>query len=704
MDKLGSNIFSSFKDITATSFIPFMNSDKNQNSSFNLIHTSPTSIEGYLVSGQEFEQRKDFLSALLIYNQGLLSVPPPSPLLSSSLSSASASSSSICINTKQYFQLQKAKRNALNRYMKKSREGIFEWSSLPNEVISLIFGYLDIGDLFVCTSICTEWFEFITDWSEFWEALLARMPHMSKETIMPIMRRQTRTFCLVGPMDLDVLHGILFCLACPSRSVGLTTNTYNDCCFVEELYFEDIFITDIGSTLLEQALRSIGPALKRVEFVNCETANNQVFKLFSRSPSFYTAAHVSISLAWITKNKISSAIGYNKYNHYTLPCDKEKLISNPTLQYLSYLKLSPIPIFVNNHEPVTTLQQIAQIIRRSPNLCELILDAEVPIDYGISVALKQNPYLHNLTVCSKSSAKIKTVVSLESNDYRNDQYSNSNNNNNDNNDNNNTSKDTSLFHKKLDYNNKKNQLSITTSTTNLTAARTKTAVGAKGLHTLIFSDSRGTKLRMHHNRCAGIFKKSLKTLEVLWICCDLNLKLFTELVTCGGPCLREINLSFLVYGGSRHGSAILLKTLFTKCPVLEAITIDSRKPGRVYCTTRIHSLAPRNSLVLMSIAQYCPRLRHLCIIDGQYSYPDVIDMDDFIDTTQEFGIQSKLTYLETNLHWGKALDTVQQLKDLKTLCLPIHTPAWPEHLKYPEDQKEQIQKILSERGGGLIFK
>ncbi|KAI9250937.1 hypothetical protein BDA99DRAFT_575281 [Phascolomyces articulosus] len=675
MDK----IFSTLKDIATTSFIPFIYNDSNQNSSPDLIYTLPTLIEGYLTSGQEFEQRKDFLSALMIYSQGLNAVPPPSP-------STPAHS-----NTKEkYLQLQKAKQNALKRFMKKSTNGIFEWSLLPNEVLSLIFNFLDIGDLLVCTSICVEWFEFIMDWSEFWDKLLPKIPHMNKATIASIMRRQSKTFCLVGPMDLDVLHGILFCLACPSRSVGLTSSNYENCCFVQELYFDHIFITDIGSTLLEQALRSIGPELKRVEFVSCDTANNQVFKLLSRSPSFHNVAYVSISLTRITKMAFSSN-DYNKHYLYTLPSDTEKKLPNPTFKYLSYLKLVPIALFSYNHTYGATLQHIAQIICQSPNLCELIVDADIPFDDGIHIALKQhNPNLQYLTVCSKSTRNIQPVISSTSNhNYRNYQYSNINYVFN-------GTSSSSSSHKKINDNN--NTLITATPSTNLTTNTTK------GLRTLIFSDLRGIKLRMVNNHCAGLFKKNFKTLEVLWIRCELGHRLLTELVSCGCPNLREINFSFLLYGGSFDEFCNLLKTFFSKCTALEAITIDSREPGIAGCGKRTHSLAPDKTLILIPIAQYCTQLQNLCVIDGQNRYPNHIDMDFFLETIQEFNIHSKLTYLEAHLYWEKAMDTVRQLKELKTLCLPMQTtPTLPEQLIYPEHLKEKLEKILSERGGGLIY-
>ena len=427
-------------------------------------------------------------------------------------------------------------------------------------------------------------------------------------------------------------------------------------------------MTDNAILLLEEALRPIAPTLKRAEIHNCDVSNNQVFEIMARS--CFNATHISYSFMRISNTNASPT------NDYFYPCfpDTPKKTWNTTFNNLTYLKVMPLPNILDfadsthNQGPLAALEHLSRIIHRSPNLRELILDAGIKLRYGFNVALKHCPNIENIMLtCGEEVQPILTTTKL------NDQEDNN--------------IDEDIYE------------DVGTKTT----MRAKSVATEKGLRRLILVDPRGIHFgTQDKGENIGIFKKHHKTLEILYLRCDLHRKLFVELSSFGGPNLREINLSFLVDGGSRKECHNAMVMLFSRCPKLEVITIDSREPGRVYCTTRIHSLPGGSSEVLITIGENCPHLRHLTIRDEKFPLGSHA-IESFISIAEERGNSSKLTYLEASINKQNVLQVVQQLKHLKTLRIPDDKPDLPEMHKYPEDHKEKAQQILSERGGALIL-
>ena len=182
---------SAFKDITTIPFSTAQNKKKNKKQqkkkSDGLTQALKlTTVEEYLACGYDYEQQDDHLSALIIYNQGLLS------------STIGEDDDDDDDESHPNFQLEKAKQNVLAILMKRI-EG-FRWSSFPNEVVSLMFESLELCDLFMCATVCPAWFEFIMDSPEFWKRISEKMPAMTRSSLERLLRYQTENFQLQGPI------------------------------------------------------------------------------------------------------------------------------------------------------------------------------------------------------------------------------------------------------------------------------------------------------------------------------------------------------------------------------------------------------------------------------------------------------------------------------------------------------------------------
>ncbi|KAG2220141.1 hypothetical protein INT45_006169 [Circinella minor] len=661
-------IYSIFKDITTVSSLTTKSKKKNKkqqkkkSGGFTQVPTLKT-VEEYLAYGHNYEQQNDHLAALIIYNQGLLSLTPPS--LSSLIDDDEEDDDS-----HPYVQLEKAKQKVLIILMKRI-EG-FSWSSFPNEVVSMIFDSLELGDLLTCANVCSEWFEFIMDSPEFWKRIATEMPEMKKLSLEPLLRQHTQKFELQGPMGVQALEDLFLFLTqislAPEGSSSLTASSDN-CYSIQELSFKDIQMTDNAILLLEEALRSIGPALKRVEICNCDISDKQVFKLMARSCS--NVSHISYTHMAIRNTGETPNYSY-AFPHFTDTSKKPWNISFNNLTYLKVMPLTSLQDYMGgtsfDYFRFEAFEDLSRIIRRSPHLRELILDTLVRLKYGFSVALKHCPNIENIMVTSDE--KLQPIITTTSiTDYK---------------DSNNEDDD----YKDVDTK---------------TTIATKSAAKEKGLRKLILVKPRGLKFGIEDKgESFGIFKKHHKTLEILYLRCDLHCKLFIELSSFGGPELREINLSFLVDGVSRKECHNAMVMLFSKCPKLEAITIDSREPGRMYCTTRVHSLPGGSNEVLMTMGKNCPRLQYLSIRDEKFPL-GYHDIESFILTAEEGGKSCKLTYLEASINKESMLEIVQRLKKLRTLRIPDDKPDLPVNHKYVEGHKEKVQQILSERGGTLIL-
>ncbi|KAI7852690.1 hypothetical protein BDC45DRAFT_513190 [Circinella umbellata] len=656
-------IYSVFKDITTVSSLTTKSKKKNgkqqKRKSGGLTHV-PTfkTVKEYLVYGHNYEQQNEHFAALIIYNQGLLSLTPPS--LSSLIDDEDEDDDS-----HPYFQLEKAKRKVLTVLMKCIDR--FSWSSFPDEVVSIIFDSLELGDFFVCTNVCPEWFDFIMDSSEFWKRIAAEMPEMTKLSLEPLLRQQTQKLELQGPIGVHALEDLFLYLTqvSPAPKISPSLAASNDNRYsIQELSFTDIQMTDSAIFLLEKALRSIGPALKRVEICNCDISDRQVFEVLARS--CFNASHISYTHMEI-ENTGDSPNYLHVFPHFV---DALKKTWNITFNNLTYLKVMPLTSLQNRLDSAIfdyyrfeALEDLSRIIRRSPHLRELILDGLIRLKYGFDVALKHCPNIENIMVTSDEELQpLITTTSI------------------------------------TDYKNSNNE-DVNTKTTIATKSVTK----EQGLRKLILVKPKALNFGIEDKgESFGIFKKHHKTLEILYLRCSLHYKLFLELSSFGGPNLREINLSFLVDGVTRTECHNAMVMLFSKCPKLEAITIDNRESGRIYCTTRVHSLPGDSSEVLMTMGKNCPHLQYLSIRDENLPL-GYHDIESFISTAEEEGKSCKLTYLEATVNKENMLEIVQRLKKLRTLRIPDDKPDLPVSQKYVEGHKEKVQQILSERGGALIL-
>ncbi|KAI9496721.1 hypothetical protein BDB00DRAFT_808471 [Zychaea mexicana] len=607
-----------------------------------LICMFPKSAEGYLASGYLHEQQDDFRTALMVYNQGLQSVPQPQ------LS---------CNNTwSHYIRLEKAKRNALNMLMEHI-EGFRR--ILPYDILSLIFEDLELYDLLQCAGVCRSWFDFMLDWPVFWQRLRIEIPKTSRSTLEPLLRRQTQEFRLDGPVTPDSVNGLLLLLAeQPSQ------DTDNNSVRVRKLVFTSIHLTHIGIALLQRTLRSIGPGLKHVEFINCSFQDSQLLEFISKSCS--EATHVSFSQSMVTNP--SGAISTTLYDSKSSKLDnnrtalsyfsrktKRMVVIPFTFDFLTHLEISGNFYYF---EPLQQTSRLLEILCQCPNLMDLILSPGVSIHHThcISQALKYCPRLRNLTVCNKTELK-PTIAT--------DEYSSS-------------TGDVSSSAPKYD-------------TDNVGIQQVQPS-NADSLRWLIL----GSQSFEFSNLpiLPILLERSHRTLEFLYLRCNLNRKLFMDLVSYGGPQLREINLSMVIKGGTQQQHKNALITLFSRCPVLEVVTIDNCESGRVYCSSRFHSLVVDND-ILFAIAKSCPLLRRLHVT-GSHSH-SILGLSGFAST--------RLAYLEIEIvYQSYLLGIVQKLTSLKTLhTVYSSSRTWPEGYGIPSDHLERLKKILGERGGDLIL-
>ncbi|KAG2221750.1 hypothetical protein INT45_007156 [Circinella minor] len=652
------SINSAFKDITTISSLA-TKSKKQNSGGLTHVPTLKTAKE-YLAYGHNYEQQNDHLSALIVYNQGLLSLTPPSLSLLIDDDEKGDDSHS-------YLQLEKAKQKVSIILMKRIDRS--RWSSFPNEIVSMIFNLLELCDLFTCANVCPEWFEFIIDSPDFWERISPEMPERTRLSLEPLLRQKTQKFQLQGPIAVHALENLFIFLAQISRTPegSFSSTAFNDNRYsIQELSFEGIQMTDEVIIPFEEALKSIGPALKRVEICNCDIPDKHVFELMAQSCS--SASHISYTHMGMEKND-NTLRYFNILPHHTDIPEKPWDITFNNLTYLKVMPLTHLRDHIDlNSYRFDSLEDLSLIICRSPHLRELILDALIPLTHGFSLALDHCPNIENIMVTSDK--EIEPIITTTTR-----AYCEGNNNGDD------------------SYEDVDTKTSIAT----------KSVTKQKGLRKLILVKFRGINFGdKDRGNSFGIFKKHHKTLGILYLRCYLNSKLFIELSFFGGPNLREINLSFLVIGVSRKECHNAMVMLFSKCPKLEVITIDSREPGRVYSTAKVHALPGGSSEVLLTMGENCPHLQYLSIRDEKFPL-GYHDIESFILKAEEGGKSCKLTYLEASINKENMLEIVQRLKKLKTLCVPDDKPDLPVKQKYTEGHKEKVREILSERGGALIL-
>ncbi|KAI8139888.1 hypothetical protein BJV82DRAFT_625373 [Fennellomyces sp. T-0311] len=246
-------------------------------------------------------------------------------------------------------------------------------SELPYDILCLIFEHLDFSDLLQCTCVCQAWYNFMIYWPVFWQKHAKDMPQIPQSTLNSLIRRQTNSFQLDGPIPFDVLHAVLLFLA--------------DIQSLKALHFNRLILAESNIFLMEKVIRS--PALKQLEFLDCSIPNTTVIQLILESCQHL--AHISFS-----------------QSHDTAPCynsERPTKITFPNVEFsfLTYLKLSVDNYMHTDNEEIPT-DRLAGILCRCPQLIHLFLDSGGSIDQGFCIrnAIKYCPQLKNLVVSNKA--------------------------------------------------------------------------------------------------------------------------------------------------------------------------------------------------------------------------------------------------------------------------------------------------------------
>ncbi|KAI9260696.1 hypothetical protein BDA99DRAFT_560756 [Phascolomyces articulosus] len=115
--------------------------------------------------------------------------------------------------------LHKEKENTLAKLAKISQ--VCFLSVLSFDILYIIFGYLEYDDFLRCSTVCRHWFDFMTNWSDFWYKKSIDIPNLNKSTLCPLLRGETHEFVLDGSsLESTTVHDLLLFLSYDGRAVG----------------------------------------------------------------------------------------------------------------------------------------------------------------------------------------------------------------------------------------------------------------------------------------------------------------------------------------------------------------------------------------------------------------------------------------------------------------------------------------------------
>ncbi|KAI9244351.1 hypothetical protein BDA99DRAFT_544034 [Phascolomyces articulosus] len=72
---------------------------------------------------------------------------------------------------------------------------------LPYELLVQIFKKLELNDLFCCAVVSKSWCDFMANWPTFWQILSCELPHINKNNLNALLRREAKEFKLDGPIS-----------------------------------------------------------------------------------------------------------------------------------------------------------------------------------------------------------------------------------------------------------------------------------------------------------------------------------------------------------------------------------------------------------------------------------------------------------------------------------------------------------------------
>ncbi|KAI9268247.1 hypothetical protein BDA99DRAFT_603737 [Phascolomyces articulosus] len=668
-----------------------------------ITHISFASAKEYLTSAQKYREQNDLYTARKIYFQGLQTISSDDP---------------------EYTSIVKEKQKVEALLEQRSQGGFY--NLLPYDVLYMVFGNLEYQDLLRCARVCRQWFDFMMEWSEFWNKLALEMPHMNKSTLGSLLHHQTQELCFDRPSNSDLIHDIFSLLS-------LWEN--NDS--IQKIYLKNLSMSLSEVRLLGEAIKCMSTSLKHIEWTNCTVENEDIIQyILPACSSGLTHVSFSRNISPIARQNDCHDHCHIHHTHQSKINDENSrglftitihrmpevpTIITPTINYstLTCLILDKISHSTNGYprynDDTRFCNQFMMFIRECPNLLHLFTTDFSGRGRSIGQCLQQIvqscPRLVNLVV-SKNACMPHTIISnIDDNEdgLRPIIPSKSSTA---------TLNDTPINDYK--YNSlKKMETGSIIST-------------SSGLRRLVLTQYNNySSLREEHVQT--LFKKYHASLELLYLDYDsttIGRNSLGKLATYGCPRLREIRISTdrdsLGGGQVKPPMSTILVRLFSACPGLEVIELEEAPHGGKYRYMQL------NGNVVETIAKKCPRLRHFHISDYRNKPYDpdrsCKSFLSFIDNSCKrdgsFSGNENISNKIMKLKNKGNVKTPSQLECLKVtemdyetayalvknlVCLKyLHLTWWIEYTEMGEkiiDSKgltQQIKNILMEREGSLV--
>ncbi|KAI9244586.1 hypothetical protein BDA99DRAFT_543993 [Phascolomyces articulosus] len=637
--------------------------DTKNTTSQKIILTPSTSSKECLISAQLYQQQGDLNTALIIYAQGLQSIPSDDP---------------------EYPLLLKEKQKIAGKLKQRNKDGFYHL--LPYDVLYMIFGYLEYKDLLHCSRICRRWFDFMMEWPDFWDTLTSAMPNMDQSTLITLLHGQTQELRLEAPIDPGVVHDIFSFLG-----------AWEDNNFIQTIYLKKVDTSIPTLRLLEKATKCMLTSLKQIEWMSCRVKQEDILRYILPvcSPGL-TGVSFSLNAGYVEpQNNFSNCLIDGRHFTITLyrtPPDKQQLLLSSTPDYLAltYIKLGSYyhPRQLNEYSSNGLYITAASLVKKCPNLVHLFLASNSTDARNISRCLleviKSCPHLKNLVIYKNANMPRTIMSDIDENEYGMPTAANITPPPKDKT----ASSTTTIF--------KKSYKSIFQLTTQGSASSTT----RDGIRRFVFGHY---NMGIESKDFIEVFKHSYASLELLYLGYDgmvLGPIALDKLASFGCPRLKEIRISTgdsHSVGGepARPVISVVLKRLFSGCPSLEVIKLEE-SPKWTYRHLKL------NGDIVETIAKKCPRLRHFHIIDfDKYGFDRNLWRRGFLSFINEAPSQLECLKM-TKLDHETAYALVKNLESLKYLQIRW----WIENSENTSDEKEnmveQMNNILTGRGGSLV--
>ncbi|KAI7880035.1 hypothetical protein K492DRAFT_207799 [Lichtheimia hyalospora FSU 10163] len=315
------------------------------------IHTNPHIPDGYLYLARHYGQQEQFNDALEIYQQALVQVP----------------------NDNVYYRLIRSGFQATTRLQQRSSNNNTDHSNnqrIPYDITMMIFGYLDLRDLFTCMGVCRQWCYNILDWPVLWEIFAARYP----ETYIPrVYDASTDTHfnelrLNVSSVDIctDMYTWINLLYYMKSSAVQSLYLDFKDQSFLDDSQLETLLLS------LAAAIQCISPHLKRITIYDPPASKSDLLTTILESCIDLEHVVIQVNPAWRGRTTRRAPTPNNTCISSRQPLQ----LAVPFA--LKRLELSMDYPWRNKQDH----HLLMDIIRRCPQLSYLTLDADDYINHG----------------------------------------------------------------------------------------------------------------------------------------------------------------------------------------------------------------------------------------------------------------------------------------------------------------------------------